>query len=371
MKRIVFFIAAILLFVGCNQSKNNAIKIGAVIPLTGTYGAYGVYMQQGMELALNNAIKKGLIKTGEVELVFEDSQADPRKAVDAFKKLIYSDKVTACIPATSGVTLAMKPIANQDDIILVNATAISPEIEDASDYVYSTIPNAEFEGHFLANYAFTELNKRNAAIIYRNDASGASFYNSIKKKFTELGGQVLYHDSHQPNNENFDIFLNKIQNNIDIDVVFIMSFGPEVANFVKQAKEKNINKQFLTYETFHSPTTLEIAKNAANGVIFCSPEFDADSDSPLITTLKQEIYNTYNGQEEFNYFIAAHYDAIGIILKAISKGNKTPQKIKEYFDEMPPYDGITGNIEFSEHGSAIVPLVVYEVRDNKFEIIQK
>ena len=321
-----------------NKDKNNQgkpIKIGAVIPLTGTYGAYGTYMKQGMELALNDAIGKGLIKQGEVELVFEDSQADPRKAVDAFKKLISSDNVLACIPATSGVTLAMKPIANQNSVILINATAISPEIEDASDYIYSTIPDAEFEGHFLADYAYKKLNKRCAAIIYRNDASGISFNNSISKKFIELGGRVLYQDSHQPNNENFEVFLNKIQHNKEIDVVFIMSFGPEVANFVKQAKEKNINRQILTYETFHTPTALEIAKNAANGVIFCSPEFDADSDSPKITNIKNEIYSTYKGQREFNYFIAAHYDAIGLLLQAISAGNRTSQQIKEYFDKMP------------------------------------
>ena len=371
MKKIIFIAFAILIVWGCGNQKKEVIKIGAVLPLTGDYGAYGTYMKQGMELALNDAVNKGIIKRGEVELVFEDSQADPQKAVNAFKKLISFDKVLACIPATSGVTLAMKPIANQNKVILINATAISNEIEDASDYMYSIIPNAELEGHYLADYAFTKLQKHSAAIIYRNDASGKSFDKSISEKFIELGGHILYRDAHQPKNDNFDVFLNKIQHNKEIDVVFVMSFGPEVANFVKQAKEKNIDRQILTYETFHSPTALEIAKNAANGVIFCSPQFDPNSDSSQITELKKEIFNSYKGQREFNYFIAAHYDAVSLLLKAISAGNRTPHKVKAYFDKMPVFYGITGKIKFLPQGSAIVPLVVYEVKDKKFVIIQK
>jgi len=197
-----------------------------------------------------------------------------------------------------------------------------------------------------------------------------AFNKAISEKFNELGGKILYEDSYQPDNENYEVILNKIQADKNIDVIFIMCFGPESANFVKRAKEKGINQQIMTYEAFHAPQVLDIAKNAANGVIFVSPSFDADSDDPRTTSLKKVLFEEYNGQREYNYFIAAHYDATALLLKAISEGNRTSQQIKAYFDTMSPFDGITGSIAFTEKGSAIVPLVVYEVRDGKFVIIK-
>lgn len=379
MNRKVLIIGFLLVLLGglgywwySNNNSNNIkekVNIGAVIPLTGDYGAYGNYMKQGMELALNDAIMNGNIKKGEVKLIFEDSKANPQIAVNSFNKLISIDKVVATIPATSGVTLAMKPIANNKKVILVNATAIGNEIEDASDYMYSIIPNADFEGKYLAEYAFKKLNKRNIAIVYRNDPSGKSFNESISKKFIELGGKVVYQDSHQPNEENFTILIDKIKNYRNIDAVFVMSFGPEVANFAKNAKEKNLNKQIITYETFHSPKSIEIAKDAANGIIFCSPKFNVDSNMPEIKVLKENIYKKYGGQKEFNYFIAAHYDAMSLLLKAVSEGNRRGEEIKKYFDSMKYFDGITGRIKFSSFGSASVAMSIYTVKNGKFEII--
>ncbi len=100
-------------------------------------------------MALDDAINQGMISKDKVKLVIEDAQADPRKSVDAFKKLTEIDKIAACITATSGVTLAIKPIANQNKIVLMNASAISTEIEDTPDYTFSVIPNARFTGYLV------------------------------------------------------------------------------------------------------------------------------------------------------------------------------------------------------------------------------
>lgn len=357
-----------------NQEKapkeKEIIKIGAILPLTGEFAAYGTYMKQGIELALKNSIDQGVVKPGSIKFIFEDSQANPQLAVNAFNKMVSVDSIIACIPATSGVTLAIKHLANKKGIILVNATAISNDIEDLSDYVYSTIPNARLEGYFLSEYVFSVLNKRSVALIYRNDASGKSFEQSISEKLNELGVEIVYKEAHQPNSKNFAPLIDKIiDQKKSIDAVFVMSFGPEVAQFVKQAHERGMDRQIITYETFHSPVSLEIAKEAANGVIFCSPSFDENSTSPEVLKLKSDIYRKYDGQREFNYFIAAHYDAANLLIEAISKGNKTSDKIKAYFDNMKNYNGVTGQFHFLENGSADIPLVIYIVQEGEFNIV--
>lgn len=363
---ISILIASIMVFsVGCKKKEEAIIKIGAVLPITGNIAQFGNYWKQGLELALDDAINQGTIPKGKVQLIIEDAQADPRKSVDAFKKLTEVDKIVACITATSGVTLAIKPIANQDRIVLMNASAISTEIDDASDYVFSVIPNAKFTGYFLAETAFNKLGKRSAGILYRNDASGKSFNENFAKRFRELGGNIVYEDNHEPNATDYRSNIAKIKVVKDMDVLFVASWGPDVAYYLKQAKELGVNTQVLAYETFYTPKVLEIAGSAADGVIFSAPEFNAKKDEPTMNQFKEKLRKKYN-HEEVNYHIAGHYDAMMLLVNAVSKGNSTGDSIKNYLQNLNEYSGITGNIKFEDNGGASIPLTVYTVENTKF-----
>jgi branched-chain amino acid transport system substrate-binding protein len=362
---IVVVALAIVLVVTQTKKEPVAIKIGAILPLSGTYAQNGKYMQQGMEIALDDAIDKGLFGKRQVQIVFEDGQADPRKSVDAFYKLMNIDNIIAAVPATSAVILAIKPIANKDKIVLINATAISNDIEDAPDFLFSIIPDAAVEGKFLAEVAYQKLGKRNAGIIYRNDQSGKSFQESFSKRFKELGGIIALEEANQPNSNEFRGEITKLKSIDSLDIVFIASFGTETAFYLKQSLELGLKKQTITYETFNSPKNLEIASSAAEGIIFCSPIFDKDSSDPRIKELREKVFNKFN-QTEFNFFIASHYDAAMLLFQAISKGNYDGVKIKNYISNLHEYNGVTGNILFNINGGAEVPISLYTVKDNKF-----
>jgi branched-chain amino acid transport system substrate-binding protein len=368
---ILIIIASLMTFsFACEKKKTNVIKIGAVLPITGNIAQFGNFWKQGLELALDDAVNQGLVKKENIKLIIEDGQADPRKSVDAFKKLVEIDKVVACIPATSGVTLALKPIANQNKIVLINASAISTEIEDAPDYVFSVIPNAKYTGYFLAETAFNKLGKRNAGVLYRDDASGKSFLDNFSKRFKELGGNIVFVDSHEPNATDFRTNIAKIKNAKNMDVLFVASWGTDVAYYLRQAAELGARTQVLAYETFYTPKVLEIAGSSANGVIFSAPEFNAWIDEPRLKEFKEKVLKKYN-QKEINYHIAGHYDAMMLLIKAIAAGNHTGETIKNYLRNIKEYDGITGVIKFDENGGANVPLALYTVKDDKFASYEK
>jgi branched-chain amino acid transport system substrate-binding protein len=369
-KILTILIIVEIIFFGCGNKKEiNVIKIGAVLPLTGSIAQYGKYMSQGLELALEDAINQDKISKNRIELIIEDAQADPRKSVDVFQKLINIDGVVACIPATSGVTLAMKPIANNNQVVLINASAISTQIEDADDYVFSVLPDAGYEGKFLAEVAFNKLGKRNAGIIFRNDQSGLSFQKYFSERFMELGGNILYVEGHTPNTTDFRPYITKIRNFDLMDIIFVASWGPEVATYAKQAKELGVQKQIITYETFNSPKVIEIAGETANGVIFCAPKFDENSEEPLIMQFKEKVYKKYN-QNEVNYYIAAHYDAMMLLIDAIDKGNFAGEEIRNYISVLEEYYGITGKMNFNEYGAVSMDLGIYTVKDKNFVSIE-
>jgi branched-chain amino acid transport system substrate-binding protein len=147
--------------------------------------------------------------------------------------------------------------------------------------------------------------------------------------------------------------------------VFIPSFGPEVATMIKQSYELNFQSQFLTYETFYSPKTLEIAGATANGILFCASSFN--SNDTLKTQLQNKLKLKYN-TDELNYYVASHYDAMMLLLKSIAAGNSTGEEIKNYISNLKTYFGLSGKITFIDNGASEIPLSIYTVKDKNFEI---
>jgi len=340
------------------------IVIGAVFPLSGPPAQYGRYMQEGTELALDDAISQGIVKPSQVRLVFEDGAADPAKSVTAFRKLVDVDHPVAVALATSGVILAIKPIANQSHVVILNGSAISPEIEDADDFSFSFLSDARVEGAFLADFA-VKSGRKKMGIIYRNDASGTAFRDAFKARLQSLGASLVYEDAHRPGENDFRPFLPKIAARQDIDALFIASFGPEAAAFVRQAREQGVQTQLLAYTTFYSPKVLELAGPAANGVFFSAPMFDPASTQPSVEELRGKIKRKY-GHREVNYYHAVHYDATMIVLHAIAAGARDGDAVRAYLAKLKEYDGKSGKITFGPNGSADVPLRMYTVTNGKF-----
>jgi len=381
MKRLILkvseyklvFISVVFLVIlsfGCAKKDEKEIKIGAILPLTGDYAMYGKYDLQGIELALDDAINEGTIPKGEIKLFVEDGQTDPAKGTAAFLKLVNANKVSAVIAVTSGIVLAIKPIANKKKVVLINASAISTEIENADDYCFSVIPSAEVEGSFLAEFAFKKLDKRNAGILYRNDQSGISFKNIFARCFTKLGGEIVYEEPHLPEERDFRTYITKISAIKEMNVLFMASYGPEVALYLRQAKELRVSKQVLTYTPFYSPKVLEIGGSAVNGVFFTVPNFDPNSSEPIIEELKRKVLEKYN-QSEVNYYIASHYDAMSLLIDAIKHGNNSGESIRQYIRNLDSFAGITGHIEFDKNGAAYVPMKIFTVQDLKFVEFEK
>lgn len=370
MKKVIWWLIGIIVIViiialSAKTPGNKSVTIGGVFPLTGPVAIYGEYLKEGSELAIDDAIKSGLIKKGDVTFVMEDSVGDPAKGIAAFQKILNSNNLVAVLPALSGVTLAIKPIGNEKHIVMINGSAISTDIEDANDYMFSVLPNANTEGSFLAELAYGQ-GKRHMGILFRNDASGKSFDSAFKNKFTELGGSIVYEDSHMPNATDFRSYITKIASVKDLDGVFVASYGPEVATYLKQANELNLHRQTYGYTTSYSPKVLEIAGQAANGLTFSAPVFDANSSNdPIASEFKEKILTKYNSTDN-NYYIASHYDAMTLLLTPLSRGNRTGESIRDYLAALKSYQGKTGLITFDQNGLGSIPLQAYTIKDGKF-----
>lgn len=141
--KTILLCAALALPVACDRtpekSTEGKTKIGAIIPLTGEVATYGEALKRGFELAREHS--------GDgVSIIYEDSKADPKTGVTAFQKLTSRDNVEAILgDATSGVCLAIAPLAEQNHKVLLITIATSDKLAEAGEYVFRTAPPTRFK----------------------------------------------------------------------------------------------------------------------------------------------------------------------------------------------------------------------------------
>ncbi len=71
------------------------IKIGASLPLTGSFSIAGSKHEQGYELCVDLINQRGGILGEQVDLIISDNRSDPATAINQFERFINVDEVDA------------------------------------------------------------------------------------------------------------------------------------------------------------------------------------------------------------------------------------------------------------------------------------
>lgn len=131
-----------------------AIKIGAILPLTGDGAAYGVPLQKVAQIAIDKVNKEGGIDGKKLEFIWEDGKCNGKDAASAVQKLINVDKVKIIYGGfCSSETLGIAPIAEQAHVVVLSPGSSSPDITNAGDYIFRNYPSDSSQGAILAEVA--------------------------------------------------------------------------------------------------------------------------------------------------------------------------------------------------------------------------
>ena len=110
--------AALALLAAPSAFAQQKIKVGLMLPYTGTYAALGTAITNGFKLAISEA--GGKFGGHEIEYVTVDDESEPAKAPDNVNKLIKRDNVDVLVGTVhSGVALAMAKAARDNNALLI------------------------------------------------------------------------------------------------------------------------------------------------------------------------------------------------------------------------------------------------------------
>ncbi len=138
----LIIITSIILFISEGRITGESIigkekiKIGILIPLTGSNAAIGEDIRNSILLALEE------IKNIEIEPIIEDSKCKPAEGVTGIKKLIEFDDVSAIVGITcSGVANAVSPIIEENKVPTILSVASSYQPEKEKNFIFKLWPS--------------------------------------------------------------------------------------------------------------------------------------------------------------------------------------------------------------------------------------
>jgi len=361
---VVIVALAIVLFITQTKKEPEVIKIGAILPLTGELASHGEDAKKGIDLAVEIINEQGGVRSHKVFVTYEDDRMQPKEGVSAFLKLVTTYKVQVVLGGIgSSVALAIAPIAQENNVVFLSPTASHSRLPLVGNYIFRIWSSDIFEGKKMSENAYNKLNLKKIAILFVNNDFGQGISEIFTGEFERLGGVVVSKDSYEQGDTDFRAHLHRIKE-LKPDAVYLPGYYQEVAKILKQAKELNINSQFLSTTPVENPKLLELAGNSAEGLIYTRPSFDPKNPSENYI----KFVNLYRSKYHIDPGVAAaySYDAINIILQSIEQGGFRSSEIRDAIAQIKDYPGVTGKISFDDNGDVIREFVLFTIRNGKF-----
>jgi branched-chain amino acid transport system substrate-binding protein len=199
---------------GDHAQKGFTLKIGMVLPFTGSLSTYGPSLNKAALLGVNlvnAALKKDHVTNIKIQVVgSEDDQTSASAGVEAAKKLVNVDHAQVLIGSmSSGVTIAIaQSVAFPNHVLMITPTSSDPAIttlKGKNGLLWRIYPSDLLEGAALSA-AMSKAFGAKALINVgaRNDAYGVALAQVFQKNWKAHGGRIGKVVEYDPNSTTFD-----------------------------------------------------------------------------------------------------------------------------------------------------------------------
>ena len=197
----LLFGLVILLSSGCsdNGDEDGALRIGALLPLTGSLSSYG----ETSKAALEDAVAAINSREGaDIDLIIEDTKTDPAAADERLRALAGRGIKVVIGPYSSAEVRQAKPFADSNGVILMSPLSTARSLAIPNDNVLRFTPDDEQEGKAVAGLAWAD-GIRVIVPVTRDDEGNKGLQAAMKTTFESLGGQFRADITYPANESDF------------------------------------------------------------------------------------------------------------------------------------------------------------------------
>lgn len=368
---VTFFLIVLLIagLTGCgdgNTSKSlDSIKIGVLLPLSGSKANFGEMEKNSFQLAQQEINEKGGIKGMKLEFIFEDDTGKPDVGRTGMEKLILQDKVPLVTGGySSSVTFSAAQVAQKYRVpFLVNTGSVDkitePEafnltLNDSDKfYIYRLNPPVSEYASSLNGFLSEVVKPASVFILNESTTFGSKATQSFAASCKEMGIEVKGSESYAEGTVDFKPLLMKVKES-GSELVYMTSYVMDAAMLMKQARELKLYPGLFV----------------GNGAGYTMPAFKENagiaSEKVLSSTLwhqtlpipgAKEYYQNYTAKygtgNPPDYHGAEAYAAAYVIMDAIQRAESyDAESLKKALDKTDIMTAF-GPVKFVSYGNKI------------------
>jgi len=331
-------------------SAADTIKVGIVLPLTGSQAAFGEIEKLSFDLALEEINAAGGVKGKKLEFLMEDDTGRPEVGRSVAEKLITKDKVIMLGGGySSSVTAGLAGVAQQNSMpFLINTGSADDITEKGFDYVFRLNPPASEYSSGVEELLAEVVKPKSVAILYENTKFGTSSSKAFAESCEKLGIEVMLNEGYEHAGIDYKPILVKVKQ-LNPDIVYMVSYVMDAALLMRQSRELRLTPKLFI----------------GGGAGFTLPEFKENagvaSEKVVSATLWHEVLPLPGAMDYFKKFKARYnkdteyhgaeaYAAAYVIADVLKRAKSfSPEDIKQALAETNMMTAF-GPVKFVSYG---------------------
>ena len=296
--------------------EDQPFRIGVMESVTGPGQSYGTVLVQAKQMAADEINAAGGINGHMLELIVEDSKCSAQGAITAYSKLTDVDGIKIILGTScSGAMLGAAPLAEGDGVVMLSASATSPDIAESGDYIFRTAINDNNLGIDTGNAMWSD-GIRSIATINELTDYGEGVRRTTVQRFEELGGEVKAAESYASDVTDFRSQLTKLTES-NPDAIHVAAQSEFTGGtIVKQLQELGYNGPIYSESVVSGTQALEIAGAAADGMkaIIPNPDLDTERGREFLASFRERY-----GFITLPWFLGSAYDDVYITAECLKQ----------------------------------------------------
>ena len=333
-------------------------KIGSIGPATGNNAAYGLAVQNGAQIAVDEINAAGGINGYQIEFSFEDDESDAEKAVNAYNVLKDWGMQMLLGTVTSAPCTAVASETDNDRMFQITPSGTAVESVQGHDNVFRVCFSDPAQGAKSAEYIATKGLATKIAVIYdSSDVYSSGIYSAFAAEAENQGLEIVAAEAFTADNKtDFSVQLQKAKDS-GAELVFLPIYYQEASAILQQADNMGYKPMYFGCDGLDGLLGVKgFDTSLAEGVMLLTP-FSADAQDEKTQAFNAAYEEAYG--ETPIQFAADAYDGIYAIKLAAEQAGITPDMdyteiCEKMIEAMPQIelDGLTGigGITWGEDG---------------------
>jgi len=346
------------------EADSGPIKIGMVVPTSGSSAPTGASMANGAQMAVDEINAAGGVLGRQLSLQVEDEACDAQQGVASANKLVSSGVVVSVGGYCSGATLPQLPIFNKAGVPMIIPAANSQDlVKEGLENVFMI----NGTGLQQSTAALTFVKKQGykaVALVDDNTSYSKDITTETEKQITADGASsVVLNTSVNAGESDYSSVVRDIVGS-GADILYWTGYYQEGGLIIDQLQKAGYTGDIMVADGSADSTLSEIAGAAAEGVFATM--------TPTPNTIKGAEgwiadYKAAFGADPKPYSTQS-YDAVRLAAAAITAaGNTNTDDVIAALEAITDFDAFSGPLSFTpEHTLASGGFVILVMKDGDF-----